>query len=214
MKFTKRKGIIITGIVLITGCLIAGTVFLLKRDDGKNQMRVKSEEAYKSFSASDRETADLYAELYETEREAVAQKQVKNKDWEKTGKELEKEFFTIPENIKYQMEKEGYGIADLEKAEKLSVKTGRKAIELAKAKGKVSDNRQWSDVVKDSEILSAEEQLGLSKEQIKQLKKKSLDREDRIEVAVLLINETYTFEEVIEELDAGKTVAELEEKIQ
>lgn len=107
------------------------------------------------------------------------------------------------------MEQEGYSLDDLEQAEKLSVKTGRKAIELAKEKGKISENRQWSDVVKDSEILSTEEQLGLSKEQIQQLKDKSLSKEERIEVAVLLLNETCTFEEVLVQLEAGKTVEEL-----
>lgn len=107
------------------------------------------------------------------------------------------------------MEQEGYSLDDLEQAEKLSVKTGRKAIELAKEKGKTSENRQWFDVVKDSEILSTEEQLGLSKEQIQQLKDKSLSKEERIEVAVLLLNETCTFEEVLVQLEAGKTVEEL-----
>lgn len=90
-----------------------------------------------------------------------------------------------------------------------SKETGRKAIELAKEKGKTSENRQWFDVVKDSEILSTEEQLGLSKEQIQQLKDKSLSKEERIEVAVLLLNETCTFEEVLVQLEAGKTVEEL-----
>ena len=134
---------------------------------------------------------------------------IRNQDWEQTGRKLEQDFFTIPENTKYQMEQEGYSLDDLEQAEKLSVKTGRKAIELAKEKGKTSENRQWSDVVKDSEILSTEEQLGLSKEQIQQLKDKSLSKAGRIEVAVLLLNETYTFKEVLEQLDAGKTVKEL-----
>ena len=64
-------------------------------------------------------------------------------------------------------------------------------------------------MVKDREILSTEEQLGLSEEQIQQLKDKSLSKEERIEVAVLLLNETYTFKEVLEQLDAGKTVKEL-----
>ena len=65
-------------------------------------------------------------------------------------------------------------------------------------------------MVKDSEILSTEEQLGLSNQQIQQLKDKSLSKEERIEVAVLLLNETYSFGEVLKELDAGKTVEELE----
>ena len=152
----------------------------------------------------------MYEELYETDGEQVAKIQAETNDWEQTGRKLEQDFFTIPENTKYQMEQEGYSLDDLEQAEKLSVKTGRKAIELAKEKGKTSENRQWSDVVKDSEILSTEEQLGLSKEQIQQLKDKSLSKEERIEVAVLLLNETYSFGEVLKELDAGKTVEELE----
>ena len=49
----------------------------------------------------------------------------------------------------------------------------------------------------------------LTKEQIQQLKDKSLSKEERIEVAVLLLNERYTFEEVLEQLEAGKTVADL-----
>ena len=127
-------------------------------------------------------------------------------------KELAKRLNVTPPSITSmikKMEQEGYSLDDLEQAEKLSVKTGRKAIELAKEKGKTSENRQWSDVVKDSEILSTEEQLGLSKEQIQQLKDKSLSKEERIEVAVLLLNETCTFEEVLVQLEAGKTVEEL-----
>ena len=49
------------------------------------------------------------------------------------------------------MQKEGYRLEDLEKAEKLSVQTGKKAMELIRAKGKASDNRKWSDVVKKEE---------------------------------------------------------------
>lgn len=62
---------------------------------------------------------------------------------------------------------------------------------------------------KDSEILTTEEQLGLTKEQSKQLKDRKLSREERIDVAILLLNQTFTFDEVTEELDAGKTVEEL-----
>ena len=107
------------------------------------------------------------------------------------------------------MEKDGYSLEDLQEAEKLSVKTGRKAIELAEAKGKISDKRKWSEVVKDSEILTTEEQLGLTKEQIQGLEDKSLGKEERVEVAILIMNGTYTFDEVIQKLAAGITVEEL-----
>ena len=203
LRKPKRKEIGIAAAVVLVMCLLAGTSIIIRNHQNQKKLEEKKEEVYQSLSATDRETADLYAELYETDREEVAKIQAETKDWEKTGRKLEQDFFTIPENTKYQMEQEGYSLDDLEQAEKLSVKTGRKAIELAKEKGKTSENRQWFDVVKDSEILSTEEQLGLSKEQIQQLKDKSLSKEERIEVAVLLLNETYS-------LDAGKTVEELE----
>lgn len=209
LRKPKRKEIGIAAAVVLVLCLLAGTSIIIRNHQNQRKPDEKKEEVYQSLSATDRETADLYAELYETDREQVAKIQAETKDWEQTGRKLEQDFFTIPENTKYQMEQEGYSLDDLEQAEKLSVKTGRKAIELAKEKGKTSENRQWSDVVKDSEILSTEEQLGLSKEQIQQLKDKSLSKAGRIEVAVLLLNETYTFKEVLEQLDAGKTVKEL-----
>ena len=49
-----------------------------------------------------------------------------------------------------------FAMDDLEKAEKLSVQTGKKAMELIRAKGKASDNRKWSDVVKKEELQAAE----------------------------------------------------------
>lgn len=209
LRKPKRKEIGIAAAVVLVMCLLAGTSIIIRNHQNQKKLEEKKEEVYQSLSATDRETADLYAELYETDREEVAKIQAETKDWEKTGRKLEQDFFTISENTKYQMEQEGYSLDDLEQAEKLSVKTGRKAIELAKEKGKTSENRQWFDVVKDSEILSTEEQLGLSKEQIQQLKDKSLSKEERIEVAVLLLNETCTFEEVLVQLEAGKTVEEL-----
>ena len=209
LRKPKRKEIGIAAAVVLVMCLLAGTSIIIRNHQNQKKLEEKKEEVYQSLSATDRETADLYAELYETDREEVAKIQAETKDWEKTGRKLEQDFFTIPENTKYQMEQEGYSLDDLEQAEKLSVNTGRKAIELAKEKGKTSENRQWFDVVKDSEILSTEEQLGLSKEQIQQLKDKSLSKEERIEVAVLLLNETCTFEEVLVQLEAGKTVEEL-----
>ena len=209
LRKQKRKGIGIAAAVVLVLCLLAGTGVIISNHQNQKKPEEKKEKVYQSLSATDRETADLYEELYETDGEQVAKIPAETHDWEQTGRKLEQDFFTIPENTKYQMEQEGYSLDDLEQAEKLSVKTGRKAIELAKEKGKTSENRQWSDVVKDSEILSTEEQLGLSKEQIQQLKDKSLSKAGRIEVAVLLLNETYTFKEVLEQLDTGKTVKEL-----
>ncbi len=216
MEFVKKYKVILSGILMVLLFAVAGTVFFMMRNHNQNKkeqnVEKQKEENYLSLSASDQETADLYSELYEISREDVAEQQIKMKDWEKTAKELEKAFFTIPENEKYQMEKDGYSLEDLQEAEKLSVKTGRKAIELAEAKGKISDKRKWSEVVKDSEILTTEEQLGLTKEQIQRLEDKSLGKEERVEVAILIMNGTYTFDEVIQKLAAGITVEELKKQ--
>lgn len=211
-----KKRVCLIGILTIFLFAIAGTVFFVTRNHNQSKkeqsVEKQKEENYLSLNASDRKTADLYAELYEMSREDVAEQQIKTKDWDKTAKELEKAFFTIPENEKYQMEKDGYALEDLQEAERLSVKTGRKAIELAKAKGKASEKRKWSEVVKDSEILTIEEQLGLTKEQVQDLEEKSLEKEERVEVAILLMNGTYTFDEVIQKLDAGITIEELKKQ--
>lgn len=212
----KKKKYLVAGILAALIFITAGTMFSIMRngDPGRDEgnRKTEKEKIYLSLSDADRETADLYAELYGMSREEVAGIQKETGNWENTAGELEKEYFTIPENKKLQMEKEGYSLDDLQEAERLSARTGRKAMELAEAKGKVSDNREWSEVVKDSEILTTEEQLGLTKEQVRELKDRSLEKEERVEVAVLLLNGTYTFDEVVKGLDAGKTVKDLKKE--
>ena len=150
-KQCGKKIIFVAAAVIL--CVFAG-LFLLQRKEPST--KGQGDKIYRSLSKDDRQVADVYATLYETDKEEVARIQKKTKDWEKTNKQLEKEFFTIDENIKYQMQKEGYRLEDLEKAEKLSVRTGKKAMELIRAKGKASDKRKWSDVVKKEELQAAE----------------------------------------------------------
>ena len=150
-KQCGKKIIFVAAAVIL--CVFAG-LFLLQRKEPST--KGQGDKIYRSLSKDDRQVADVYATLYETDKEEVARIQKKTNDWEKTNKQLEKEFFTIDENIKYQMQKEGYRLEDLEKAEKLSVQTGKKAMELIRAKGKALDNRKWSDVVKKEELQAAE----------------------------------------------------------
>ena len=150
-KQCGKKIIFVAAAVIL--CVFAG-LFLLQRKEPST--KGQGDKLYRSLSKDDRQVADVYATLYETDKEEVARIQKKTNDWEKTNKQLEKQFFTIDENIKYQMQKEGYRLEDLEKAEKLSVQTGKKAMELIRAKGKASDKRKWSDVVKKEELQAAE----------------------------------------------------------
>ena len=59
-----------------------------KRASTKGQ----GDKIYRSLSKDDRQVADVYATLYETDKEEVARIQKKTNDWEKTNKQLEKEF--------------------------------------------------------------------------------------------------------------------------
>ncbi len=163
----KNKKTSIAVIAILAVLVIAGVVIFCIRQnsskgrDGQAENRTKDQtaeevaemgETYQSLGEADRQSADIYAELYETSREEVAELYIQTNDWEKTGKQLEKEFFTIPENKKYQMAKGGYSLDDIEEAEKLSVKTGIKAMELIQAKGKASDNKSWEEVKKEKGI--------------------------------------------------------------
>ncbi len=158
----KNKKLPIAAVVVLVVFVVAGIVIFCIRQNsstgqnGQTENQKKEEtatdETYQSLSESDRQSADIYAELYETSREEVAGLYVQTNDWEKTEKELEKEFFTIPENTKYQMMKDGYSLDDIEEAEKLSVQTGIRAMELIQAKGKASDNKSWAEVKKEKGI--------------------------------------------------------------
>ncbi len=158
----KNKKPLIAAVVVLAVLALAGTSIVCIRQNsgtgrnGQAEDQTKEEtaedETYQSLSESDRQTADIYAELYETSREEVAELYVQTNDWEKTEKELEKEFFTISENTKYQMTEDGYRLEDIEEAEKLSVKTGIKAMELIQAKGKADAGRSWSEVKKEKGI--------------------------------------------------------------
>ena len=148
MSKTKKKTITIA-VITVAVCLIAGIILFVIFGLNRSMMS--------KLSPGDQETANLYAELYEMPAEEIAKIQVETGDWEETGKQLNDIFFRIPENTKYQMVNDGYSLDDLEQAEKLSEKTGIKAIELAERKGRIEDNRKWSDIVSDDEMLSSEE---------------------------------------------------------
>ena len=114
---TKERWIVVVSIMM---CILGCVCFWLGQKNIHKEQQTKTEEKsiYKTLSESDKKAADIYAELYEESVENVSRIYQKTNDWEKTNKQLEKQFFTIDENIKYEMQKEGYRLEDLEKAEK------------------------------------------------------------------------------------------------
>ncbi len=69
--------------------LLAGTKNIHK----EQQTKTEEKSIYKTLSESDKEAADIYAKLYEESAENVSRIYQKTNDWEKTNKQLEKQFF-------------------------------------------------------------------------------------------------------------------------
>ncbi len=204
-----KAAVVLTAVVLLAGLAAGGVNFYNQQKTDK-----KTVTAMEQLSEEDRELSSVYARLYEVSEEDVAKLKLEIKDWERVNERLDSEYFTISENEKAQMAEDGYALEDLYQAEKLARKTGKRAIDLAKAKGKNSEGKAWSEVVAEEEILTTEEQLGLTKKQIKQLKKRKIGKDKRIEIAILCLNESYSFEEIMDSLEQGKTLKELQENKQ
>lgn len=68
---------------------------------------------------------------------------------------------------------------------------------------------EWLEETKDVEKQTTEEALGLTKEQIQELKDRLLKKNDRINVAMICMDDRYTFDSVVKELDAGVPLEEL-----
>lgn len=92
LRKPKRKGIGIAAAVVLVLCLLAGTGVIISNHQNQKKPEEKKEKVYQSLSATDRETADLYEELYETDGEQVAKIQAETNDWEQTGRKLEQDF--------------------------------------------------------------------------------------------------------------------------
>lgn len=137
--------------VAVSVALVILVVSLCIIDRRHDQMAEETINYIAELSEEDKELAGIYATLYELSDNEVAKMKQEKKDWDTVNKELEKQFFTIPEQKKYDMVQEGYDIEDLYEAEVMATKTGRKAIELAKEKGKAGE-KKWSEVVKDEEV--------------------------------------------------------------
>ena len=72
LRKPKRKGIGIAAAVVLVLCLLAGTGVIISNHQNQKKPEEKKEKVYQSLSVTDRETADLYEELYETDGEQVA----------------------------------------------------------------------------------------------------------------------------------------------
>lgn len=159
----------------------------------------------------DQKLVQIYATLYDKSDQEIAKMKQEKKDWKKVNEALERDFFIISEQKKFDLVQAGYEIEDLYEAEAMSKRTGRKAMELAKAKGKAGE-KKWSEVVKDEEIKSVEEQLGLTDDQIQELREKKYSEDERIEIALLCMNQKITFEDILKELEQGKSIREMKEE--
>lgn len=208
----KKYRIPIVGIFLVflfSGMVLTATV---KRDTDTDKQPAAGTGAMDQLSADDRTIAETYAALYGESAEQVAAMRLEEESWDQVYARLEEAYFSIGETKKYQMVEDGYLLEDLKDAETLARQTGKKALDLALAKGKSNDSKEWSDILDTDTAESVEEKLGLTEDQVEELKKKGYREEDRIEIALLCFNRNEALEDVLEELESGRSITELKEE--
>ena len=222
MKRESRKNLVkkyripmggILLVLLLVGIAIPTYRKNANKDTHTDKQAATEKKTLEQLSADDQTIAETYAALYGESAELVAEMRLEEEDWDKVYERLEEAYFSIGETKKYQMAEDGYSLDDLEEAEILARQTGKKALDLALAKGKASDNKKWSDILDTDTAESVEEKLGLTGEQIEELKKKEYSGEDRIAIALLCFNRNESFEDVMKELNSGRSIAQLKEEI-
>lgn len=209
LYFFKKK--IVFFVILILSIFIIGLVVgIIFRQGEKSEPEQKT--ALEQLDIDDQKIAGIYAELYDVPEERVANLKLDMEDWEAVNRKLDTEYFTIGETEKYQMSEDGFSLEDLYEAETLARKTGKRALDLAKLKGKSVENKKWSEVLSDEQKDSIEEKLGLTKEQIRSLKKKKYSQSERIDIALLCFNRQEAFEEIMKKLESGQSIVEMKEE--
>lgn len=202
--FTKKRLFVIAALLLL---IIVGVFFcivFMQKNRGNSDLMQKT--AWEQLSSDEQKIAGIYAELYDVSKEKVAKLKLNMKEWNLVNSTLDTDYFTISETEKYQMSEEGYSLEDLYEAETLARKTGKKALVLAKEKGKAAEAKKWSEILPDDRKENIEEKLGLTKEQIKSLKKKKYNRGERIDIALLCFNRQESFESIMKKIESGRSI--------
>lgn len=142
--------------VMAGGCLLILLVIgilwgLSSKKNIPNTAKKEQPTALQQLNADEKKIVSVYAQLYDVSEEKVAKLKLDTGDWEQVNAKLDTEYFTIGESKKYQMVQEGYDLEDLNMAEKLARKTGKRALDLAKAKGKAEEKKKWTIVLEEEE---------------------------------------------------------------
>ena len=211
INFLTRKRLFVIAVIML---LITAGVFLcivfMQRAERNSAPKQKA--AWEQLSPDEQKIAGIYAQLYDVPEEKVAKLKLDMKDWNSVNSRLDTEYFTISETEKYQMSEQGYSLEDLYEAETLARKTGKKASVLAKEKGKAAEGKKWSEILPDNRKDSLEEKLGLTKAQIKILKRKNDKRDERIDIALLCFNRQEAFESIMKKIESGRSIKVLKEE--
>lgn len=218
-KLYKRRYAAVTLMVILAAAIItAASLHEGSRKENDSAQQTAGEavdaSAIEQLSADDRKIATLYAGMYGFSEEEVAGMKLEGGDWDSVYTKLEEAYFSISETEKYQMAEEGYLLEDLYEAEIMARKTGKRAMDLALAKGKADEKKSWTDVLGEDakEEKSIEEKLGLMAGQVRKLKKKKYTKDERIDIALLCLNRKESFGDIMKELESGKSIGELKEE--
>lgn len=114
---------------------------------------------------------------------------------------------------------QGYGLQDIEKAQELAASSGKSIEELLKEKGKPYEKKSWESVMKklnlnankslDINTINTIKKIGLTDEQITELKERGIGDLQIIQIALLCKNYNKDYTDVIESIDTGISIEDL-----
>lgn len=201
-------------------------------DDEKLNEFIKKSQEYLESKKDERMKKDL-AESYGKSEMEIQKMKDESGNWKNVSAKLfeQKNDKSLTEEKVLELRDKGYSTSDIDMAEQLASKCDKTTEEILSIKGKTSDYNQklvnkgkvtndtdidnsksWDEVcqILNIDTRTPAERVGVSKEQVEQLKKDGL-REESINNAALL-TEKYdkSFENIISEMKNGKKIDELE----
>lgn len=205
MKLKNRKLLILAGVLIIV-LVCTAMLFITQKSSKKVSLEL---------SDGDKKIANVYAQIYQLPYDQIIQIKAEKGSWEEVNQQIVKEKYMISDADKTMYIKEGYTLEDLYEADKLAFDSGVNANTIIKERGKKEEIKDWETVKKNLSLdtRSDLEKAGVSKKDIKELKRKKYSDTDISRIASVVFNSGKPYTDIIKEIENGTSLDDLENEI-
>lgn len=196
----KKKIIILSSAVLAVSLLTIGAVYFLNRP-----------------TAEDLQAASVMAKTYSMSEKDVLSLKKDIGNWEKTGKKIIENKYTLSTDKKNELYNMGYSINDMEKAQELALRNAKDPMQILQVKGVASPNsKSWDKVIKELDLKenSVAEEFGFSSEEVNKLKKLNLKDTDIVTLAIIHQSYKVDISDLIKQIKQGKSANDIMKQYQ